>query len=83
MRCEGRVVVLRILYDGTVDEPPQWGDAYTIAVPEKAPRAAAWYEAQAHFRAQLPPLRSEEQRVGPADGRGAALARCRHDAQGE
>ena len=62
MRCEGRVVVLRILYDGTVDEPPQWGDAYTIAVPEKAPRAAAWYEAQAHFRAQLPQPRSEEQR---------------------
>jgi hypothetical protein len=42
--------------------PPQWGDTYTIALPEKAPSAQAWYEAQAHFRAQLPQPRSEKQR---------------------
>jgi hypothetical protein len=57
----GRVVVLRIRYDGTVDEPPQWGDTYTIALPEKAPSVESWYQATSRFREQLQQPRGEEE----------------------
>jgi len=50
----GRVVVLRIRYDGTETEPPTWGPEYAIYLPEKAPSAEAWYaHVQARFRDQL------------------------------
>jgi hypothetical protein len=52
--------VIYLPYDGIGTEPPAWGPANAIYLPEKAPSAEAWYAyVQAHFRDQIPP-RPEE-----------------------
>jgi hypothetical protein len=38
-----RAVIVRILYDGTPEEPPLEWESYLLYLPEKAPSAEAWY----------------------------------------
>jgi hypothetical protein len=54
-QAESGAVVLRILYDGTPEEPPAWGESF-IYLAEKAPSEQAWLQSPIvrQYRQQQP-----------------------------
>jgi hypothetical protein len=76
-----RVVVLKILYDGTPEEPPLEGATHVLYLPEKALSAEAWYHCPLSGSVASRSLR-RERRHDPAPDEGVGLPHAGMDQLG-